>query len=92
MAHLGETERAEAWAKRALAADREDPAVLYNVCCAYAMTGKIEDALDLLEQCAIAGFHKGKWLEHDSSLDPLRGHPRFQAIVIALGSGPKGHA
>jgi TolB-like protein/Flp pilus assembly protein TadD len=81
LAHLGETSRAEAWAKQALAAEPDDPNVLYNACCAFAIIGKTEEALDCLEQCTSMGFHH--WFEHDSDLDSLRGHPRFQAIIAS---------
>jgi serine/threonine protein kinase/Flp pilus assembly protein TadD len=86
LARLGETAQAEAWAKRALAIDPEDPAVLYNVCCAYAIVGKVDEALDCLEQCAKAGFHHRAWIEHDRDLDSLRGHPRYQAILAQVPS------
>jgi len=90
LARLRDTARAEVWAKRALAMEPDDGSVLYNVGCAFAIMGKIEEALDCLEQCARVGFHH-EWAEHDPDLDPLRGHPRFQA-VMALFPSRKGHA
>jgi len=86
LGRLGDTERAEAWAKRALAAEPDDPGVLYNVCCAYANMGKTDVALDCLEQAAKVGLPGPEWLAHDSDLDPLRGHPRFQAVLASLPS------
>ena len=43
--------------------------------------GRVEPAIECLEKAARNGLtHKG-WYEHDSSLDPLREHPRFQELV-----------
>ena len=43
--------------------------------------GRVEPAIEFLEKAARNGLtHKG-WYEHDSSLDPLREHPRFQELV-----------
>jgi Flp pilus assembly protein TadD len=81
---LGDTARAQAWAKRALSIDPEEPAILYNVCCTYALVGKIDEALDCLERCAGVGFFNTLWVEHDTDLDPLRGHPRYQAILALV--------
>ncbi len=90
LARLGDTGRAEAWAKRALAMEPDDPSVFYNVCCVYANLGKIDEALDCLEQGAKVGLPAREWLEHDSDLDPLRGHPRYQTIIASVPSR-KGH-
>jgi hypothetical protein len=30
------------------------------------------------------GFALRGWLEHDSNLDPVRDHPRFQAVLKRL--------
>jgi tetratricopeptide (TPR) repeat protein len=81
---LGEPARALEWAGRALAMDPEEPMTLYNVACVYSLQGQIDPALDCLENAVKHGFtHKG-WIEHDSDLNPLRSHPRYQALLQAL--------
>jgi tetratricopeptide (TPR) repeat protein len=81
---LGDRERALLWANRALAIDPEETAVLYNVACTYTHLGEIDRALDLLETAVRNGFGHKEWLEHDPDFNPLRGHPRFQALVASM--------
>ena len=81
---LGERERGLEWASRALSMDPEDPAILYTVACNYSLAGEIEEAIDCLEKALKAGFAHKEWIEHDSDLDPLRGHPRFQALLAKM--------
>jgi TolB-like protein/cytochrome c-type biogenesis protein CcmH/NrfG len=81
---LGETERGLEWADRALALDPEDPMLLYNIACIRAMAGKGDAALDCLERAVAAGLRHKAWLEHDSNLDSIRPHPRFQAVLRRL--------
>jgi serine/threonine protein kinase/tetratricopeptide (TPR) repeat protein len=61
--------------------DPDDSAVLYNVACGYATAGQPEDAITCLEHAIRNGFGFWEWLHHDSDLDSLRGHPRFQALL-----------
>jgi non-specific serine/threonine protein kinase len=81
---LGDRECALLWANRALAIDPEETAVLYNVACTYTHLGEIDRALDLLETAVRNGFGHKEWLEHDPDFNPLRGHPRFQALVASM--------
>jgi len=78
---LGQGERGLEWVRRALAIDPEDSAVLYNVACAYAQQGEIEEAIAILEKAIQNGFGHKEWLENDPDLDSLRGHPRFRSLV-----------
>ena len=80
---LGQPERGLDWAARALAIDAEDLGVLYNVACLYSLEGEAEKALDCLEQAVQQGFGNLEWFEHDPDLDPIREHPRFQALMTA---------
>jgi TolB-like protein/Tfp pilus assembly protein PilF len=84
LARLGEHKVARQWAERALSMDPEEPPVLYNVACAYAVLGETDKALDLLEKMGdgLQGYHD--WIEHDSDFDALRNHPRFKALVEPL--------
>jgi tetratricopeptide (TPR) repeat protein len=81
---LGQRDRALEWTKRALAIDPDDPAVLYNVACCYAQLGETDQALDCFERATSIGEWLKAWAEHDSDLDPLRNHPRFQALLKSL--------
>jgi adenylate cyclase len=80
LSSLGDTSRAREWAKRAVAMEPDDSAVLYNVACVYALLGLADSAIDLLERAVANGFGHWEWIEHDSDLDGLRAHPRFQAL------------
>ena len=83
---LGETKRGLEWADRALALDPEDPMLLYNIACIKSMAGAGDAALDCLERSVAAGLRHRGWLEHDSNLDAIRSHPRFQALMALLRS------
>ncbi|MGB6847316.1 MAG: protein kinase [Thermoanaerobaculia bacterium] len=80
----GQTEQGLEWARRALAVDSEEPLILYNVACVYSLSGMVEETIDLLEKAIKAGFGDTAWLDHDSDLDPVREHPRFQVLLETL--------
>ncbi|MCJ7557452.1 MAG: hypothetical protein MUP90_11165 [Gammaproteobacteria bacterium] len=79
LAALGQHEKAQRWAARALelAADRP---TLYNLACFYAGEGQVEKALDCLEN----SIHSRSWIENDPDLDLLRDHPRYKALIAGL--------
>jgi len=83
---LGENDRAREWLSRALAIDPHDIWTQYNAACVYTHLGDIERALDVLERVLPhAGYElKHGWIKHDSDLDPLRSHPRFQKILESI--------
>jgi adenylate cyclase len=85
LSSLGDTGRAREWAKRAVAMEPDDSAVLYNVACVYALLGLHDSAIDCLERAVQNGFGHWDWIAHDSDLDPLRGHPRFQTLAPRSG-------
>jgi adenylate cyclase len=80
---LGEKGRAREWVSRALAIDPDDVLTQYNAVCAYSLLGDIEQAFDSLERLLPHAGHELKhgWIKHDSDLDPLRNHPRYQKIL-----------
>jgi adenylate cyclase len=81
---LGQRDQALERARRASAIDPEDPGVLYNVGCVYALAGAAEEALDYLDRAVQNGFGHRDWLENDSDWDAVRGEPRFQALLRKL--------
>lgn len=81
---FGEKAKAVDWLKRALSIDSEDPAVLYNVACVYALMGDKEEAFRCLQKSLNNGFGQREWVEHDSDLDLLRSDPRFEQLLKML--------
>ncbi len=79
--NIGEKEKSLEWANRALSIGPDEVGVLYNTACLFSNLGKTEEALDYLERAVENGFSLKKWLEKDSDFDPIRSHPRFQAIL-----------
>jgi tetratricopeptide (TPR) repeat protein len=79
--NLGETENALDWAKRSLQIDPDDPQLLYNVACVFAIEGQKEDALRCLEEAIDKGYGHREWIEHDSDLNSLRSDSRFRALL-----------
>jgi adenylate cyclase len=84
---LGENDRAREWLSRALAIDPHDIWTQYNAACIYTNLGDIERAFDVLESVLPHAGHelKAGWIKHDSDLDPLRSHPRYQKILELIG-------
>lgn len=79
---LGERDKAMQFMEAALQADPDSGSTRYNGACVYARAGEIEKALDWLELAM--EFQDPDWLDNDSDLDPLRGEPRFQALMARM--------
>ena len=85
LCQLGDRTRSLEWAQRALKIDPEEPGILYNVACDYALLGQTEEAIVCLEKSLRHNpWFKG-WAEKDSDLNSLRSHPRFQALLNSPG-------
>lgn len=80
----GQPEKARVWSERALDADRDEPAIMYNVACTYSLLGDNDGAIELLERAIEQGYGHRAWLAHDPDLAPLRDDPRFQALLERL--------
>jgi serine/threonine protein kinase/Flp pilus assembly protein TadD len=82
LARVGSREKSVDWARRALAIDPDEPSIVYNVACAYALVGRTEDALACLQRIMEHGDFLKNWAAKDSDLDSLRSDPRFEALLI----------
>ena len=80
----GDKETAVEWMERSVSLDPEDTSVLYNAACFYSRMGKVEKALDYFERAIESGYASKEWIDSDSDLNPIRNHPRFQAIMKKL--------
>ncbi|HDT14272.1 MAG TPA: tetratricopeptide repeat protein [Candidatus Aminicenantes bacterium] len=78
---LGQKAKGLEWARRARRIEPDDPMVLYNLGCIHALAGDLEEAIDCLERAAAGGLLQKGWYEHDGDLEPVRGHPRFKALL-----------
>ena len=83
---LGRGEDGRRWAERALALEPDEPYVNLNAACTYTALGDHGRALDLLERVPLSPIGNCKWIRHDPTFDPLRGHPRYAAIMANCGS------
>jgi adenylate cyclase len=81
---VGEHSKAKDLAERALKQDQNEPVVLYNVACFYVEQGNLEGAIDLLERAVDLGWGDRAWMTNDSDLVPLRGQPRFEALLARI--------
>ena len=92
LATLGDAQGAKEWMRRAMLSDPENIKNAYNFACFLAVPlNELEESLDVLEG-VFKRMTRGL-LNHigaDPDLDPLRGHPRFQAMLAgaeaALGA------
>ena len=50
-------------------------------CLFYSLKGELDTALDNLEKAIQLGYDNWEWLRNEAALDPLRDHPRFQALL-----------
>ena len=84
LATRNETEKAIEFMRKAVAIDPDDPQLLYNVACTYAVLGRSDEALTSLEHALDNGYGHKDWLLNDPDFDSLRETPRFKAIVEGM--------
>ncbi len=84
LAELGDRDKCFQWARRSHSLDPQDPYIVYGIACFYSRLERIDEALDYFEQAVHAGFTQREWIENDSDFDPIRSHPRFQAVLKEL--------
>lgn len=81
---LDEREKGIDYIARGAALAPNEPLVLYNVACGFALLGEDERALSYLDQAVKAGFGDRQMLLRDSDFQKLRQDPRFIAIADAV--------
>jgi adenylate cyclase len=82
---LGQTEEAREWMSTSMKNAPMDSIIQYNGACFFSLAGDVEHALDCLENCLIkVGNISREWLIHDSDMDNIRSHPRYEAIISSF--------
>src|SRR5437762_11413060 len=64
----------------------DDPTVLYNLACSYALTRQYELAVSAISRAIDQGYDDFKWLMKDPDLKKLRQDKRFKTIKEKLRS------
>jgi TolB-like protein/Flp pilus assembly protein TadD len=79
---LGEKDEATEWMTTSMKNAPMDAIIQYNAACFFSLAGELDKSLDCLENCLIkVGNISREWLAHDSDMDNIRSHPRFEGIV-----------
>ena len=82
LAALQEVERAKEWAARAMLLDPDNTNLQFNLACNMVSLGEFDAAIELLAPVFTRVQRQNLiWLESDTSLDPIREDPRYQALV-----------
>ncbi len=58
----------------------DDPTVLYNLACSYALVGQLEAAVSALNRAIDGGYDDFKWLMKDPDLKKLRSSALFKPV------------
>ena len=92
LAQAGRVEEARRMGSRSVELSPEDPMLLYNCGCLYALLGDRAAAIDALHRSFDAGFRSNEWLSRDPDLDCLREEPGFLALLrrFTVASPPAG--
>ena len=85
---IGESERAQEWAARALRLDPHHPVMLYNLACFHSVAGRVDIAIDHVERALELGFLHKEWYLTDSDLANIRDLPRFREAIAAKFPDP----
>jgi adenylate cyclase len=82
LATLGDADRANDWATRALLLDPNNNNLIYNMACGFVTLGDYDRAIELLERVLDTSQAESfRWFRIDTSLDPIRNDPRFRAAL-----------
>ena len=77
----GDLQAAREGLEQLLEYEPNDPNASYNLACLYALDGKTDQALHMLESAIQLGFTSLTFARHDSDLDSLHEHERFWKLV-----------
>ena len=58
-----------------------DPIIHYNLACSYSLLGRIDEALQALEQAIAYGYSDFRYVQLDPDLENLRGDPRYVSLL-----------
>ena len=90
---LGENQRAEEWANRALSLDPDSYSVRYNAAGAFAVIGRSGMALDCLEYIFAHMPRTRQWVRRmvskDTQFHSLRSDPRYKMLMESAGAERK---
>ena len=79
---LRDTERAKEWAARAVLLDPDNSNLSYNLACNMVSLGEMDKALELLGPVVNRAQKQNlNWFAADTSLDPIRGDPRYNVLI-----------
>jgi adenylate cyclase len=79
---LHEVDRAKEWTARARLLDPDNTNLNFNLACNMVLLGEFDTAIELLAPIVTRAQRQNLiWFESDTSLDPIRGDPRYQALV-----------
>lgn len=81
LAQVGKKDEAKIQAAKALELSPDDPLMLYNACCFYALMGEKQLAIQSLKNAFSVGYGNYDWLKRDSDLDSIRNEPEFIALL-----------
>ena len=81
LVYTGDNDAGLKWADKALAIDPENPMLLYNICAVYGIAGRLDEAVDFMEEAVRLGFVHVESLEADPDLESVRSHPRFRKLI-----------
>ena len=59
----------------------DDPLMLYNVTCFYALMGEKAAAIEALERAFTAGFQYYEWIKRDPDLESIRNEPGYIELM-----------
>lgn len=62
----------------------DDPGVLYNLACSYALTKQLEGAAATLIRAIEQGYEGFKWITKDPDLQNLRKHALYKKVRAAI--------
>lgn len=80
-AHIGNAESSVQELKRAVALRPDDPNVLYNAACTFAILLKKAEALEHLRKAWEAGYVNLQWAARDPDLACLHDDPEFRRLI-----------